>query len=78
MAVKACSPPPTAAPLRSGEAGRGRYTAAGTTLSRDLIYESTNSGSAISLSGSAQVFVTGLAEDFVEATLLSHARLGGI
>jgi hypothetical protein len=62
----------------NGEAGRGRYTAAGTTLSRDLIYESTNGGSAISLSGSAQVFVTGLAEDFVEATLLSHARLGGI
>ena len=62
----------------NGEAGRGRYTAAGTTLSRDTIYESTNGGAAISLSGSAQVFVTGLAEDFLEGALLAHARLGGI
>jgi len=62
----------------NGEAGRGRYTAAGTTLSRDIVYESTNSGAAINLSGSAQVFVTGLAEDFLEGTLMAHARLGGI
>jgi hypothetical protein len=62
----------------SGEAGRGRYTASGTTLSRDIIYESTNSGAAISLSGAAEVFVTALAEDFLEGTLLAHARLGGI
>jgi len=62
----------------NGEAGRGRYAKSATTLSRDVIYESTNGGGAISLSGSAQVFITALAEDFVEATLLSHARLGGI
>jgi hypothetical protein len=62
----------------SGEAGRGRYTASGTTLTRDIIYESTNSGAAISLSGSAQVFVTALAEDFVEANMLANARLGGL
>ena len=62
----------------NGEAGRGRYTAAGTTLSRDIVYESTNGGAAINLSGSAQVFVTGLAEDFLEGTLMAHARLGGI
>ncbi len=62
----------------NGEAGRGRYTASGTTLSRDIIYESTNGGAAINLSGSAQVFVTGLAEDFLEGALLAHARLGGI
>jgi hypothetical protein len=61
-----------------GEAGRGRYTASGTTLSRDIIYESTNGGAAISLSGSAQVFVTALAEDFVEGALMAHARLGGV
>jgi hypothetical protein len=62
----------------SGEAGRGRYSASATTLSRDIIYESTNSGAAISLSGSAQVFITALAEDFVEGQLLAHARLGGV
>jgi hypothetical protein len=62
----------------NGEAGRGRYAASGTTLSRDIIYESTNGGAAINLSGSAQVFVTGLAEDFLEGTLMAHARLGGI
>ena len=60
------------------EAGRGRYTASGTTLSRDIIYGSTNSGAAISLSGAAEVFVTALAADFLEGTLLAHARLGGI
>ncbi len=62
----------------NGEAGRGRYTASGTTLSRDIIYELTNGGAAINLSGSAQVFVTALAEDFLESALLAHARLGGI
>ena len=62
----------------ASEAGRGKYTKSGTTLSRDTISESTNGGSAINLSGAAEVFVTALAEDFLEATLLAHARLGGI
>jgi hypothetical protein len=62
----------------ASEAGRGRYTKSGTTLSRDTISESTNAGSPINLSGAAEVFVTALAEDFLEATLLAHARLGGI
>jgi hypothetical protein len=62
----------------SGEAGRGRYSASGATLTRDIIYESTNGGGAINLSGTAQVFVTCLAEDFVEGALLAHAALGGI
>src|SRR5262245_6733374 len=44
------------------EVGRGTYTASGTTLTRTVL-ASTNSGSAISLSGNAQVFVTALAED---------------
>jgi hypothetical protein len=62
----------------ASEAGRGKYAASGTTLSRDTIFASTNGGSAINLSGAAEVFVTALAEDFLEASLLAHARLGGI
>tara|TARA_S200002703_G_scaffold145839_1_gene140433 strand:+ start:10 stop:384 length:375 start_codon:yes stop_codon:yes gene_type:complete len=44
------------------EIGSGVYTATGTTLSR-TVSESSNSGSAISLSGSATVFVTATARD---------------
>lgn len=46
------------------EIGRGTYTAAGTTLTRSVL-KSTNAGSAISLSGSAQVFITDAAEDHI-------------
>jgi hypothetical protein len=44
------------------EAGTGTYTASGTTLSR-TVSESSNADAAISLSGTAVVFVTALAED---------------
>lgn len=47
----------------SSEVGRGVYTSAGTTLTRSVLL-STNSNNAISLSGSAEVFICGLAEDF--------------
>lgn len=60
------------------EIGRGTYTASGTTLSRDTVLESTNSGSAINLSGSAEVFITAAAEDIVtpsEAQTLSSKTL---
>jgi len=46
------------------EIGVGTYTASGTTLSRDTIVESSNAGSAISLSGSATIYVTATAETF--------------
>jgi hypothetical protein len=45
------------------EIGTGTYTASGTTLSRSVT-ESSNSGSAISLSGSAVVFLTIAATDY--------------
>lgn len=46
------------------EIGRGTYTASGTTLTRSVL-KSTNAGSAINLSGSAQVFITNAAEDHI-------------
>ena len=46
------------------ESGHGTYASAGPTLARTTIYSSTNSGSAINLSGNAQVAITVLAEDF--------------
>jgi hypothetical protein len=45
------------------EIGSGTYTASGTTLSR-TVAESSSSGSAINLTGSAVVFVSAVAEDF--------------
>ena len=49
----------------NSEIGRGVYNTAGTTLTRATILESTNGGSAISCSGSQEVFITAAAEDFV-------------
>jgi hypothetical protein len=49
----------------ASEIGRGTYTTSGTTLSRDTILESTNSGNAISCSGSQEVFITAAAEDVI-------------
>jgi len=47
------------------EVGLGTYTASGTTLSRDTILESSNSGSALNLSGDSDVFCTYPAEKAV-------------
>lgn len=47
------------------EVGTGTYTASGTTLSR-TVEDSTNSGAAINLSGSAEVFITPIAGDFTK------------
>jgi hypothetical protein len=44
------------------EVGRGVYTSSGTTLTRTVL-ESTNSNTAINLSGNAEVFITAAAED---------------
>jgi hypothetical protein len=45
------------------EVGRGVYTSSGTSLTRSVL-KSTNSNSAITLSGAAEVMITALAEDF--------------
>jgi hypothetical protein len=47
------------------EVGIGTYTASGTTLSRDTVLESSNSGSAVNLTAAAEVFVTYPAEKSV-------------
>jgi hypothetical protein len=48
------------------EIGSGIYTASGTTLTRNVT-ESSNSNSALNLSGNAEVFVSAVAEDFGSA-----------
>ena len=47
------------------ETGIGDYTSSGTTLSRDTVLESSNSGSKISISGTTDVFCTYPAEKAV-------------
>jgi hypothetical protein len=47
------------------EIGTGTYTSSGTSLSRTVL-ESNNADSAISLSGTAYVFITSAADDFVQ------------
>jgi len=47
------------------EVGLGTYTSSGTTLSRTTILESSNSGSALTLSGTSDVFCTYPAEKAV-------------
>ena len=57
------------------EIGTGTYTASGTTLTRSVT-ESSNSGSAISLSGDATVFLTIAAQDFSPTVTLSGDASG--
>ena len=70
----------------NSEVGTGTYTSSGTTLTRTVI-ASTNSGSAISLSGSAEVFITALANNILPAQTtavqmilnsMANARAAGV
>lgn len=58
----------------SWEIGTGTYTASGTTLSR-TVTASSNSGSAISVTTNAQVFITALAADLVNASNLTSGTV---
>jgi hypothetical protein len=58
----------------NSEVGFGTYTAAGTTLTRNVT-SSTNANAAISLSGSAEVFITARAQDFLTQPLKPGGRL---
>lgn len=59
----------------NSEIGTGTYTSAGTTLTR-TVTKSTNSNTAINLSGSAQVFITPRAEDLNDASILTSGTTG--
>lgn len=63
----------------NSEMGTGTYTASGTTLTR-TVEDSTNAGAAISLSGSAEVFITPTAaallfKDTADQTISGGARV---
>ena len=59
------------------EIGLGTYTSSGTTLSRDTVLESSNSGSLITLSGVSSVFCTYPAEKSValNGTIINDANV---
>lgn len=57
------------------EIGRGVYTSSGTTLTRATILRSTNSNAAISLSGTAQVFIAASAEDISPQTATEQSTV---
>jgi hypothetical protein len=58
------------------ETGWGVVSGGGTAVTRNFIDSST--GSALNLSGAAQLIVTALARDFSEEAEFAHAFLGGI
>jgi hypothetical protein len=58
------------------EVGRGVWTAATKTLSRDTVLASTNSGNKIVLAGAAEVYVTVLAEDFTPGAIIAPSSPG--
>jgi len=56
----------------NSEIGIGTYTTSGTTLSRDTVLNSTNSGSKITLSGTAEVFISPPASAWREVLIASR------
>jgi len=62
----------------NSEKGAGIYNSAGPTLSRLFIYNSTNGGNAINLSGNATVFCDPSAQNLGVISTNQHAVYGGI
>jgi hypothetical protein len=61
------------------EVGIGTYTVAGTTLSRDTVYDSSDGGAKINLSGSGvEVRISFLAESVVDPLYVSYAKLADV
>lgn len=60
----------------NSEIGTGTYTSAGTTLTRSVT-KSTNANAAISLSGTAEVFITVRAEDVLAGTSTNDSAAAG-
>lgn len=60
----------------NSEIGVGTYTSSGTTLSRDTVYASTNSGNKVSLSGASTIAVTVAAENLVVKDDSGNIALG--
>jgi hypothetical protein len=60
-------------PVAGREVGRGTYTAAGLTLTRDTVLSSTNGGSKISCSGRQTVAITIAAEDLSAFAVMKKA-----
>ena len=58
------------------EVGIGTYTSSGDTLSRDQVFASSNSGSKITLAGSATVFITYPADKTVAKTSGNYVGIG--
>lgn len=58
----------------NSEVGYGVYTSAGTTFTRNVI-KSTNSDNAISLSGTAEIFITDIAESHLGQGLLAPSQI---
>ena len=59
------------------EIGTGVFTASGTTLTRS-VSESSNSDNAISLSGTAIVFITAVASDLTSNVAITGGNISGI
>lgn len=58
------------------EVGRGVYTASGTTLTRAVVLASTNSGSAITLGGTAEVAIVYSSSDIAIAEIVDYSSSG--
>jgi len=64
--------------LSQWETGEGTYTAASTTLSRDVIFKSSNSNAVVNFSTSPTVRLAVLDVDYDENAWFVHAHFSGV